>query len=44
MDTNTSRPVLYRNGASRKRAIQYAQLDTNKMRLEAFEITYEQGN
>jgi len=44
VNMNTSRPVLYRNGSSRRRSITYVQTDANPMRLEAFEMTYEQGN
>jgi hypothetical protein len=43
VDLSTQRPVLYRNGASRRRAIRYTQQDSNPLRLEAFEITFEQG-
>jgi hypothetical protein len=44
VNMNTSRPVLYRNGSSRRRSITYVQTDANPMRLEAFEMTYAQGN
>ena len=43
VDMNTPRAVLYRNGASRRRAWKVTQTDSNLMRLEALEVTYEQG-
>ena len=43
VDMNTPRPVLYRNGASRRRAWKITQTDSNSMRLEFLEVTYEQG-
>ena len=43
VDLSTPRPILYRNGSSRNRAIRYVQTDANPLRLEAFEMTYEQG-
>lgn len=43
VDMNTERPVLYRNGSSRRRAIRAIQDDSNPMRLEALEQTFEQG-
>lgn len=43
VDMSTARPVLYRNGQGRRRAFQYQQVDENPLRLEAIEVTYEQG-
>jgi hypothetical protein len=43
VDMTTPRPVLYRNGASRRRAWKYEQTDSNAMRLEAIEVTFENG-
>ena len=43
VDMSTSRPVLYRNGSSRRRAWKITQRDSNAMRLEALEVTFEQG-
>jgi hypothetical protein len=40
---STPRPVLYRNGSGRRRAWKITQTDSNAMRLEALEVTFEQG-
>lgn len=38
------RPILYRNGSSRRRAFRAIQDDANPMRLQALEQTLEQGS
>ena len=43
VDMSTPRPVLYRNGSGRRRAWKITQTDSNAMRLEALEVTFEQG-
>jgi len=44
VDLNTPRPIMYRNGSSRRRAIKFDLLDNTDIRLEGYELVFEQGN
>jgi hypothetical protein len=35
---------MYRNGSSRRRAIKFDLLDNTDIRLEGYELVFEQGN
>ena len=43
VNMSTQRPILYRNGKTRRRAYVYVQTDSVPMRLEALEQQFEQG-
>jgi hypothetical protein len=47
VDLNTSRPILYQNGAARRRSITFDLTDSTStsrtLRIEGYELEYEQG-